>query len=482
VGASAINSSAYDTAWIARLGELDTGLAQNAIEWLRWNQLPDGSWGASWPVYYHDRFVCTLSALVALAKCEVDSADLHLDKARDSLETSAHRLGFDAAGISGAFEVLVPTLLSEAAGLGLVSEYNDLVRDLTRVRAAKLRKVSKIDRNITPAFSIEMVGPSGIDLLDVDNLQEENGSVGCSPSATAFFALHVRRGDTSALAYLRDVAANDDGGVPYVAPIDVFEYAWTLRSLALLGAGALDEETLALCEPVLDFLQAAWTPGEGIASVAGLGFKDGDATSCTFDALASFGRAVDIEAVLHYEEHDHFRCYALEPQLSVSTNIHALSALRAAGCGKEHPAVQKTLRFLWRTRTKDALWLDKWHLSPYYPTSHAVIAMAGYEDGLASQMGGDAVGWIQATQNADGSWGFYGRPTAEETAYVLQALATWKRSGKQVQRHVLENGATWLVDRAELPYAPMWIGKCLYCPELVVRAAILSAVAMVKEA
>ena len=27
------------------------------------------------------------------------------------------------------------------------------------------------------------------------------------------------------------------------------------------------------------------------------------------------------------------------------------------------------------------------------------------------------------SQNADGSWGFYGQPTAEETAYGLLALA-----------------------------------------------------------
>ncbi len=63
------------------------------------------------------------------------------------------------------------------------------------------------------------------------------------------------------MAYLRQTVT-DTGGVPDVAPFDVFEQAWTLWNLALLEA--LDQETLALCQPHLDFLQKAWKPGTGI--------------------------------------------------------------------------------------------------------------------------------------------------------------------------------------------------------------------------
>ena len=59
-----------------------------------------------------------------------------------------------------------------------------------------------INRHITVAFSAEMAGNDGQHMLDIENLQEKNGSVGCSPSATAYFALHVKREDQKAMEYL----------------------------------------------------------------------------------------------------------------------------------------------------------------------------------------------------------------------------------------------------------------------------------------
>jgi halimadienyl-diphosphate synthase len=105
-----------------------------------------------------------------------------------------------------------------------------------------------------------------------------------------------------------------------------------------------------------------------------------------------------------------------------------------------------------------------------------VIASAGYDDDLVDS----AVHWILETQNADGSWGFY-TPTAEETAYCLQALVIWGRHGGHVPTSVLQRGAAWLADRTDPPYPPLWIGKSLYTPVLVVRSAILSALVLVEQ-
>jgi halimadienyl-diphosphate synthase len=135
----------------------------------------------------------------------------------------------------------------------------------------------------------------------------------------------------------------------------------------------------------------------------------------------------------------------------------------------QHLSIQSILQYLRRTSSPHGAWFDKWHTSPYYTTAHAVIACTGYDDDLVR----DAVSWILETQNADGSWGYY-LPTAEETAYCLQALVIWKRQGGQVPGDALRQGAAWPVDHAEPPYPPLWIGKCLYCPELIVRSVILS--------
>ena len=67
IGPGHMGSTAYDTAWAARLGEIDWDLSSHALAWLAENQLDDGAWGASVPMYYHDRVLCTLAAMIALS-------------------------------------------------------------------------------------------------------------------------------------------------------------------------------------------------------------------------------------------------------------------------------------------------------------------------------------------------------------------------------------------------------------------------------
>jgi halimadienyl-diphosphate synthase len=327
-----------------------------------------------------------------------------------------------------------------------------------------------VNRNVTLAFSAEMASSDGIQLFDLDNLQEPDGSIGYSPSATAYFALHLCPGDSDALRYLRTVAA--DGPAPNVAPFSVFEPAWVLWNLKFLP---MDETMSALCKPHLDCLENEWTPGKGVGFAVNYPPKDGDCTSITYDVLTHFGRSLDLDAVLRYEAPYYFRCFDPESTPSISTNIHVLSALREAGLGGGHPAVQKVLHFLREIRAGSPFWLDKWHASPYYTTGLGVIACNGLDD----EMGREAVHWIVNSQNDDGSWGYYDMPTAEETAYCLQALALWRESGKGVRDGALERGAVWLAEHIDPPYPPLWIGKCLYCPVRVVRSAILSALVLV---
>ena len=46
-----MSNTAYDTAWVARLGDIDHDMSSHALEWIGENQLHDGSWGAR-NVYY----------------------------------------------------------------------------------------------------------------------------------------------------------------------------------------------------------------------------------------------------------------------------------------------------------------------------------------------------------------------------------------------------------------------------------------------
>jgi halimadienyl-diphosphate synthase len=277
------------------------------------------------------------------------------------------------------------------------------------------------------------------------------------------------------LAFLNNLAIN--GAVPTPGPIHTFEYAWVLWNIGLIDN--LDDETLALCQPVFKALRNVWDPKDGLGVVEGLSYKSADTTAITCQALTRFGCSVDLSGLLHYEDDEHFRSYPMDANVSIGANVHALGALRQAGFEVKHPSVQKVLRFLKQARTGRSFWFDKWHASPYYATGHAIIAAAGYADDLVTS----AVEWIVNTQNEDGSWGFYA-PSAEETAYCLQALAVWKRQDKgdeEISTDILKRGADWLTEHMDEPYPWLWIGKSLYCPELVVESAILSALMLVEQ-
>ncbi len=482
IGAGRMSNNAYDTSWIARLADLDSGFSNKALNWISDHQLYDGSWGTQEPFYYHDRVICTLSAMIALTYRGRRAYDhLQIERglsALDKITSNATRgLQADPNGATAGFEMIIPTLISEAEKLGIIKQQGDrILGRLTQLREAKMKKLSgmKINRNFTPAFSSEMAGQDQANILDIENIQETNGSVANSPSATAYFALNLKRNNPAAMEYLyKWVTA--EGGAPNVAPFDIFEPAWVLWNLRL--AGQLDPQTMELCQPHLDFIEKNWNVKTGIGHASEYTPKDSDDSGLVFELLTAFGRHANIEAVLSYEEETYFRCFALEANSSISANIHVLGALRSAQYSSKHPSVSKILNFLRNNRIADAYWFDKWHVSPYYATSHAIIACAGYDDDLCS----NAIEWIIKTQRQDGAWGFYPSPTAEETAYCLQALSIWGRSHKNNAGAAITNGAKWLEENIDKPYQSMWIGKALYCPEYVVRSTILSALELAQQ-
>lgn len=88
---NAISASAYDTAWLA-------WLTPSTRDWLCDAQHLDGSWGAELE-YYHDRVICTLAAINALAATSANGHDLqrlergikYLERATSYLSRDPHR-------------------------------------------------------------------------------------------------------------------------------------------------------------------------------------------------------------------------------------------------------------------------------------------------------------------------------------------------------------------------------------------------------
>lgn len=481
-GPGRISATAYDTAWIARLAEVDRDLSNRALHWLTEHQLPDGSWGAEVPFYYHDRVISTLAAMIALThkgrrahdRQQIENGLLALER----ITADATRgLMADPNGATAGFEMIVPTLIAEAEKLGIIKRQGDrILGRLTKQREAKLAvlKNRKIDRTMTAAFSAEMAGTDAQSMLDLNNLQEADGSISHSPSATAYYLAQIRQDDAAALAYLRGVV-DENGGTPMAMPFEICERAWVLWNLSFLGN--LDKEVKALCQPHLDALLQSWRPLHGVGFTRDHSVTDGDDTSLTFDVLSRFGHKLDFETLLQFEERDHFRCYPLEITNSVSTNVHFLGALRQMGLKENHPLTQKVIQYLFKTRTFDSFWFDKWQTSPLYTTAHTIMICSDFYKPLIE----NSIAWLLAKQNPDGSWGHYNVPTAEETSYALQALAVWKRYGGKIDPKVLSRGLRWLNEHADAPRPHLWIAKSLNYSEWIIQTELVTARALVEE-
>ena len=179
IGPGRMSTTAYDTAWVARINEVDPILSNQALEWICANQLPDGSWGARDIYYYHDRVICTLSAMIALTyrgRRARDKAQIEYGlQALERITAGATQgLASDPNGATVGFEMIAPTLVAEAEKLGIIKRQGDrILGRLSNLRKAKMAKLAglKISRHITPAFSSEMAGIDHIDLLDINNLQ-----------------------------------------------------------------------------------------------------------------------------------------------------------------------------------------------------------------------------------------------------------------------------------------------------------------------
>ncbi len=471
-----IGPSSYDVAWMARVpspngsGPRWPGL----VDWLLEHQWPDGSWGGRIP-YYHDRILCTLAAMIALKE---RGAGWDVRRAIQSAEryiwNSMHFLHYDPIELVG-FELILPTLLAEARTAGV-----DLPRHSCgygSIRAAKLRLLPMdllYEPGTSVAFSIEFMGKR-VDSERLNCLIGANGAVANSPATTAYLVTRTV-GGAEELNYLESMCRLP-GGVPSFYPFRTFEAVWVLEHLAFGGLD-LDGD---LVDPALwQELQAALDVGQtGVGIDPLFGINDGDTTSVTLHTLARGGQAVDPMVLHSFEAPDTrvFRTFEFERNVSVVTNAHALEALFYMPDYPDRQEVWDRIVTMFLASQKyQSYWIDKWHTSPYYATAHVLVSLITTQEPLLSECL-HSIDWILHTQHDDGSWGFFGQGTAEETAYALLALLHYHRNVQRMDADILKKGASYLYPRieAESVYPELWIAKTLYAPGSIVQAAILAA-------
>ncbi len=466
LGQGRVNSVAYDTAWVARLDDTyrDAGF-QDALPWLRRRQHADGSWGGD-AIHYHDRFICTLAAAITLQTMGSGASDMsRVDRAVDFLWREHLRLRLDAHETIG-FPVLALSLIEEAHILGLDVPHN-VYKDADAIdkKLSILQHSPNLWRNSTMSFSLEAIRalfPNNPDFL------ETNGSVGTSPAATAALLLRSEGVSENALDYLSSTV-QADGGAPNVSPIDTFEIAWGLNFLRNAGAITPDDPAV---RRALKTLWSAWSPERGMGFSSFYSVTDLDDTAVGYSVLRWGGYPVDTDVFAQFEEEDHFRCFPHEMDPSISAALRLVSALKMDDSHPKRDAwMHKVVGMLRRSYSAGGMWFDKWHASPFYPLLLSVYALPGLADDIVQTH----VRWILATQHEDGGWGFFGYSTPEESAYALLALLNWDENGGRIDPSRIRAGAGYLTEHFSSSLTPLWLGKCLYTPEYVVRALIVSA-------
>ena len=462
-----ISPSAYDTAWVA-------WLYPEARDWVVNAQHPDGSWGSDLE-YYQDRVISTLSAINAIAATSTNGHDLQrIERGIGYLERTIPCLPSDISDLIG-FELLLPSLVNIGRNLGL--KYDRIASLIEPEMPKYYQKLALIPQEMVYSpktvvpYSLEFVGFEAFDKFAIPPLRSVNGSIHNSPSATAFVEI-ATQGSEKGRAYLDSLMERYNGTVPGFTPLWFFEIIWTLYHLSFnTDLKVLRSSINPLIAPILD----AWTnTGVGVDVFM---LPDPDDTALALKIFNELEIDQSPSVLETYEVGDHFQCFPLERNISLDVHIHIVEALKnAPDFPRRDEMLLKAVNVLQRHLKKYIA--DKWHVSPYYSTAHAIIALTDLADNLIEKQ----INWLLRTQQPDGSWTFYPRcPKAaiEETAHALLALMTVYEKKGSIPFEVIKQGSRYL-DRhyksaEELP--ALWTNKGLYNPYYIVEATILSVMA-----
>ncbi len=479
-GDSSINIAAYDTAWVARVsadGDDAVSAFPQALTWLEHQQHSDGSWGEGGSC---ERIIATLAALIALKEKGHRANDA--SQIEQGLRFIWHSILHlqNTATLPVGFELLLGALIEEGRHLGL-SFPNWLATHYEPYRQQKLGLLQQVPtaqlRNTSAIFSLEFMGSQL--LAAPESFVYSQGSVGFSPAATASVLRYVTEPETrqKMLGYLSATyqASSVGGGWGNFTHFDLFESIWVLYNLHLCGQPhhPILQDLFA---KRLNHIGRGWTKS-GLPMTAEF-VSDGDITTLGFSVLAKYDEIYDPAVLESYWRGTHLATYRFERDHSNSANIHGLEAFRSLG---ETAKVSQLLSFLDDTRNKMPFWIDKWHSSPYYATSHAIIASAELDANYLEE----AMEWIRCTQNQNGSWGSE-QATAEETAYAIQAIVHYAQARHWTEKlcGAAKRGLAYLRQSYQpfiLDAPSLWISKNRYTPRLIVRSAILSALILGEE-
>lgn len=466
-GEGRMKGVAYDTAWVARVkDEQGKPLFPQCIKWLLENQNPDGSWGSS-VNHAQDHILSTLISIISLAEMNYQRFQERIEFGESYIWDQIDELGKEDRRLAG-IELIFPALMEEAQKIGLNLPFHE--HKYEKERRIKLKKIDKslwYSKTTTLPYSLEFLGKD-LDTEKAKSLISENGSVFNSPSTTAYVLQHT--GILDAYNYLwRTLMYTGDGSIMTVHPFEIFEGSWMIYNYLIGGM-----DTCNIFGKYSNFFLQCMSP-KGVGASVYFPLPDADDTAIVAKILAHNGVFVPLSVFKPYFTGSHFVTYGFETESSVTTNLHILEFLKEY---KDIPQVQDItehiLKFLWKEIKNPGYWIDKWHASVYYPTSHAIIALSELDNLLASK----SISWILKNQNENGTWGMKGG-SIEETAYAVQGLLYYHMHVEHIDLECVSKAIPYLnTSIKKIEHPEFWVAKGLYVPTNILTSTVISALNM----
>lgn len=466
-----MSHSLYDLAWFIRTtAHFNPGDETPLIQEMVLKQNNDGSWGNNH--HAHHQFVSTLSAISVLSEYGKNSYKNELSAAiyrANVLWKNLKKDDIPTISFDFVFSALYEKLTKNGIKLDIKAEEISFYSTKKQLKQNKIPTKAIIQQQTTAVHLLETYGKS----LKKENLQSliqnNEKTIGLSPSATLWCATMLN--NERLFINQKKLISHNNNSIATLYPIDIYEIGWSLYNKALADPESITNPDNTV-KQLLNHLLSNWQKN-GISISQDFPLIDLDDTVIVYKLLTMAGHKLDTKWLDYYEEDNYYRCYPMERLASVSVNIHLLDSLHLFPKGKrKQRAIKKVLSFVNSQKIENSYWEDKWHISPLYTTSHAIISLLETPYDLKP-----TIQWLLKHQRKNGSWGWKNSGSCEETAYIIQALCYYHKYHPQKQIHQALSKAKEYMDKESniYKYPEMWTGKVLYCPQKVVSSAIQSS-------
>ncbi|MCP5467867.1 MAG: hypothetical protein H7A32_01185 [Deltaproteobacteria bacterium] len=472
-----LSPSIYDTCQYLRFMPPQDPMP--TVEWLLEQQQADGGWGnINMPL---SRDVPTVAAILAL-----DPYQNHFARIKKAQQEGLNFIKtqkkfwqqIDEDELMVGVEIILPKLLHEAKGKNILLD-DEHYEILMMSREKKLKLVEQLGPCPgTPiAFSWE-----AFDFLPDPLWFDASGSVGSSPAATiawlkkAELIPELKEYVEQARSFLQQAEKSthylSPRLLPFAWPVHHFEIIFSLFPMIQAGLDKID-----LLFPLIQNkskLLFSEISKNGFGHNPFFISGDVDDTAEGLEILSHLGFPVDKNILKVFIKDEKIFTYPGELHASSSATAHAIHAM-------PNLEINPTpfYDFLYSFQREDGCWKDKWHISEFYSTSHALIALKK-ESSIAFDKG---FNFLINSQNENGSWGSSSQSTYIETSYVILSLLELKTALPDLAKELnpaLEKGFDFMLNnfhsKKSDTYPKQWVGKELFSIYRVDRSFELSCI------